>query len=123
MTPPQAAAPMWVCSDCGVVNQAPGDCTTCGQGPLLDAARPEVREMLLDDDVKRRNAQRQRLLWLTVVVMVSLYFGGCMMGSMKLAATLASLQGVFTLVILSFGVWFVLQKVFPAKGRFDYLKR
>jgi hypothetical protein len=114
---------MWVCSDCGFVNQASGDCTACGKGPLLDAARPEVRDMLLDDDVKRRNDHKQRLLWLTVVVMVSVYFGGCMMGSVKVAAQLASIPGIISLIAVSFGMWFLLQKVFPAKSRFDYLKR
>ncbi len=123
MSPPLGAAPMWVCSDCGVVGQASGDCASCGKGPLLDAARPEVREILLEDDVKKRNDHKQRLLWLTVVVMVSVYFGGCMMGSMKVAAQLASIPGILSLIALSFGLWFVLQKVFPAKSRFDFLKR
>jgi len=117
---PQAT---WICSDCGVIGPAAGDCGACGKGPLVDASQPVVREYLLEDDVRRREKHRQRLLWLTVIVMVSSYFGGCMMGNLKVAATLASIQGILALIFVSFALWFVLQKVFPAKSKFDFLKR
>jgi hypothetical protein len=114
---------MWVCSDCGVIGRAAGDCGSCGKGPLVDAANPTVREYLLDDDVRLRERHRQRLLWLTVIVMVSLYFGGCMMGTVRVAAVLASIQGIIALIATSIGLWFLLQKIFPPKSKFDYLKR
>lgn len=61
----------FACTDCG--RRAPHelDCP-CGAGPLVDLAKPEFRQMVVEIEDRRVEAHEQTLLWIGVVVGIAL---------------------------------------------------
>lgn len=113
----------WICADCGARADREGDCATCGKGPLVDLAKDGVRDWLLDEDTRRRETHRNRMLWVAVISMVVVDCGGGAFAPPKVATTMWSIPGVLALIGISMGLWTLLLKVFPAKSKFDALKR
>lgn len=116
----------FACSDCGAANPQPGNCATCGEGPLLDARRLEVRDELWKSEEAAIRKRNGRLLPVVILVVGLIVVGGMWVatptlllamifspvGAMMLAAGLA---------VTSFVIWKIVCKAAPAKRKFEWL--
>lgn len=116
----------WACSDCGARNAQPGNCATCGEGPLLDARRAEVRDELWKSEelaIRKRNG---RLLPLVILVVGFVVLGGMWVATPTLLLGLifspvGAIMLAGGLALTSFVLWKVVCSVFPARRRFEWL--
>lgn len=117
---------VWTCSDCGAANAAKGNCSRCGEGPLLDARLPRVRDELWKTDERNVRRRNGRIL----PFMILLVTGGTL-GTLwqvardfLLASLFDPIPGLMMVAMLSFTsfmLWKAVCAVFPAKRRFGWL--
>jgi hypothetical protein len=113
----------WVCSECGGRQETAGACAACGEDPLVDAREAEMRELLREMDLRRKDRFERRTLWiaipfgivLPVLVLASLPVIFDLVPAPPLLTVVGSMIGV-TLV-----VWIGLRKLFKPKVRFAWL--
>ncbi len=126
----------WVCGDCGARASEPGDCNVCGF-PRLDARQSDVRQMLINDDRRRKTKRFHVCFWPVLIFHIVLYYGVFVPTSLgRAAADLAgpdpslvwtrsnpstALIGLVVLVWIFFATTF-LTRIFPAKQFFQYLR-
>ncbi len=58
----------YACSDCGHRQADLGNCTKCGEGPLLALASSGTAEMLIEQDRVRAERSRSRALWISLPI-------------------------------------------------------
>jgi hypothetical protein len=99
----------WLCMDCAATNPNPGDCASCGQGPLLDAGDPQVRAALVQRDSEGARARQRTLMMIaaatTTVVGAPVFF-------------ILGLIGPLMAVGVGAATYAILRAVFPYKRRF-----
>ncbi len=116
----------YVCSDCGGRNAQPGACSACGEGPVLDGRRPEVRDELWKSQELMIRKKERRLLPLVILGVSVPCLGAVAMYNQTLFlglvfSPLGSLMTAGSLAVISFAVWRAVCKAFPVKRTFDWL--
>jgi hypothetical protein len=100
----------WVCMDCAARNPNPGNCVSCGQGPLLDARDAQVRTTLVQQDSEGARARQRTLMMIaaatTTVVGAPVFF-------------FLGLIGPLMAVGLGAATYGILRAAFPYKQRFS----
>lgn len=114
---------VWACSDCGDMRGMAGECDRCPGGPRVDTSREEIRSWLVDEDQRRRTTREQSLLWIAIITIVALVFGGLAFGRAENFAYVLSIQGIVVMIALSLGGWRLLIMFAPSKDRFPQLRR
>ena len=129
MTQTNLASPsltVWACSDCGAANAAKGNCSRCGEGPLLDARQPRVRDELWKTDERTMRRRNSRILPFIILLVT----GGTLGTLWQVApefllglvfSPIPALMLVAMLAFTSFMLWKAMCALFPAKRRFGWL--
>lgn len=105
----------FVCMDCGWRGTGDGECGACGQGPLLDAGKPDIRQWLLEEDDRRRIDRDRKLLWPAVIVSV-------LLGFPLIVLTRDVLASIFAMIFGALGLWRLAARLLGAKPRYPYLR-
>ena len=121
----RASTPTFVCADCGKRSAKSGDCSACGEGPLLDAADPSVLTALREADVQRRLKRERLLRWLAIPVAVVPVLA--LVATAPFVLDLVPLPIPFgnpikvlvAMTLAAFGVSKALGRLFPAKALFS----
>jgi hypothetical protein len=103
-------ADTWICMDCATVGANPGNCTACGEGPLLDLRDPQVRVTLRQQDAERSRQRNGRLLVAASAIAAVLGF--------PLVFVLGTVVGVLAVIGLGAGGYALLRLLLPYRARF-----
>ena len=114
---------VWVCMDCGARQQEPGACSACGEEPLLDLRKPQHREILAENDSRRRDRRQERLRYamVPVAIVVTILMAVYVPGVNKLLLSLPFFAGYpVGMAFVAFGLMLLFNRLFPFKPRFPY---
>jgi hypothetical protein len=113
----------FACADCGAANERAGQCTICGEGPLLDASKADVCELLAREDERAIRRRAWQLLPPAIVLTLALSAGGVAIIDPELLIWFLTEKGAALLIVATFGVWRLLVRLLPRKPRFAWLVR
>ncbi len=106
---------LFVCMDCGARATAAGECGACGQGPLLDASKPDIRLWLLEEDERRRQERDRKLLWPSVLLSM-------VVGLPLIVVTKDVIASIFVMIFVALGLWRLAAKLLAPRPRHPYLR-
>lgn len=101
----------FVCLICGFRAQSAGDCPHCAL-PVLDSRLDDVQEAIGKADEARRHKHEQKLLWLAVGLAVFV-LALVNLTTLVLGIILPVIQQVAFGLLIAFGTWRGLVKLFP----------
>ena len=116
----------FVCIQCGRRQPAAERCTGCGEDNLLDLAKDQTRELLMDIDQRLRDRREARLRMLAVAIGIAavvVLWGipGYWRFRNETIALPFFLDQVVLMVVVAFAATKLLEQAWPGKKKFPFI--
>lgn len=114
----------FVCMDCAGRQPSAGECARCGNGPMLDARDPDVRNTLLEDDERRGRKREGLVIGASVLTAIPIVVGTELL--LPIVETMLRTCGCFGEIIasllLTIGLWQLARRLWPFRPKFAFLR-
>jgi hypothetical protein len=112
----------FACMDCGSRQSGAGNCSKCGEGPVLDLRDSEVRLTLVENDDRRRSRRDHRMILVSIPIALATFGGLCLVPGFTLVFWAIPgpmfLKFIFGIAAGGFAISRLLLRLFPVKQHF-----